>query len=119
MKSRLSRAGFTLIELLIFVAIFSAAIAAFMTVFMAAAGVQVRQTSALEVQSQSQFLLQTVQYYVERSSSVDMTADTATTTLRLRMASSTEDPLVISLSGGRMQLQSGGGATQQITSSKV
>jgi prepilin-type N-terminal cleavage/methylation domain-containing protein len=114
-----SRAGFTLIEMIIFVAIFSVVMAGFAAVFTNIAGVQVAQSDQAEVRSQSQFLLQTVQYYVERSSAIDIPADNATTTLKLRMASSTEDPTIISLASGAVTLQVGGGAAQAITSNKI
>jgi type II secretory pathway pseudopilin PulG len=114
-----SRSGFTLIELIIFVGIFSVAMGAFLAVFTDVSGIAVRQSSTAEVQSQSQFLLQTIQYYVERSSMVSTTADTATQTLVLRMPSSTDDPAIIDMSGTAVRLKLGAGAAQNITSNKV
>jgi type II secretory pathway pseudopilin PulG len=113
------RKGFTLIELLIFVGIFSVMIIAFMTVFVSVSQIQVRQTSSAEVAAQSQLLLQQIQYYVERSSLIEMAANSATSTLRLRMASSTEDVTTIKLVNGAVTLQPGSGALQTLTSSKV
>src|SRR5438105_4587079 len=98
MKSRRKFAnGFTLIEMIVFVALFSVVMAAFTLIFINVAGVESREGNQVEVQSQSQFLLQTVQYYIERSSLVDIPAGVATSTLKLRMSSSTEDPTIISL----------------------
>ena len=64
------------------------------------AGVQARQTSAAAVNEESLSLLQRVQYYVELSSQVSSTQDVATSTLTLRMPSSSIDPTVISLLNG-------------------
>jgi hypothetical protein len=104
---------------LIFTGIFALVIVGFMGIFVAVSQVAVRQGSSAEVASQSQFLLQTVQYYVERSSEIELAADTATSTLKLRMASSTEDPVIIALSGTAVTLQKAGGVTTTLTSSKV
>lgn len=113
------RAGFTIIELLIFIAIFSTMVVAFMYVFTSVSGVQIRQSAQAEVASQSQFLLQTIQYYVERASVVDITGDTATTTLQLRMPTAAEDPTIIRLSGNAVTLQQGGGPVRNLTSNKI
>jgi prepilin-type N-terminal cleavage/methylation domain-containing protein len=114
-----SRAGFTLIELIVFVAIFSVAMGAFMNIFTSVSGIAVRQSSVAEVQSQSQFILQTIQHYIERSSMVSTTVDEATPTLVLRMSSSTEDPIVINMNGTAIQLKIGAAAAQNITSSRI
>ena len=106
-------------ELLIATAIFTLVIISFISVFVAVTGVQVRQTSAAAVNEESQFLLQKIQYYIALSSSVSTTQDIATSTLTLRMPSSTMDPTVISLSGGAVLIQQAGGAVQPLTSSKV
>jgi type II secretory pathway component PulJ len=118
-RNHISRKGFSLLELLVFVGIFSLVIVGFMTIFVGVSQIAVRGNSSAEVASQSQFLLQTIQYYIERSSAIEITADTATSTLKLRMASSTEDPIIITLSGSAVTLQKNGGATTTLTSSKV
>ncbi len=116
---RASRAGFTLLETLVFIGIFSVAIVAFMGIFVSTSRVLVRQSGAAEVTSQSQFLLQNLQYYIERSSNVDMAAGTATTTLRLRMPDSAQDPAVFQLSGNAVTLTVAGGAASVLTTNKV
>jgi Tfp pilus assembly protein PilV len=117
--THLHQRGFTLIEVLLFVGMFSIMVVAFMSIFVSVSDVSLRQTSAAEVGSQSQYLLQTIQFYVERSSVIDLAKDTATSTLKLRMASSTEDPTIIRLSGTAVTLQQAGGAVITLTSSKV
>ncbi len=111
--------GFTLIEVLVATAIFTIVIISFISIFVAVAGMQAHQMSAAVVDQQSQFLLQRIQYYVQNSSYVSTTADTAVSTLVLRMPSSTIDPTVISLAGGTVYIQQAGGTLQPLTSNKV
>jgi competence protein ComGC len=118
----MSRRGFTLIELLIFIAVFSAVIIGFVTMLIAVIRVQSRQSSSSEVGTQAQFLLQQIEYYVTSARLVDMTQDSATSTLKLResVASSTLDPTFITLASGTVYLQQGvGSALQALTSNKV
>ncbi len=113
------RKGFTLIELLIYIAIFTIVMVAFTGMLISITQVQTQQTAENEVTSQSQFLLQQVQYYIGQSSLIDMPQDTATTTLDLRMANLSNDPTLITLSGGTVYLTQGNSAAQPLTSSKV
>ena len=115
-----SRRGFTILELLIFAAIFSIMSVAFLSALVSAIQVQVKQIAASEVNQQSQFLLATIQYYVQNSSLVELSSDTATTTLKLRMSSSSTDPLYIYLSGNVVYLkQTDSGAAEPLTSARV
>lgn len=115
------RRGFTLIELLIFVAIFSLTMAAFITIFISIVGTQSQQSYANEVQTQGQFLMQQIQYYVQSARLIDMAQDSATTTLKLReaAASSSIDPVIFTLATGTIYLQRGSGTLQALTSNKV
>src|SRR5579864_987255 len=116
------RRGFTIIELLVFTAIFSIIMIGLITVFVVTTRVQSRQTSANEVETQGQFLLQQIQYYVQTARLVNMTQDVATGTLTLAetLASSSLDPTVINLATGTVYLTQGvGGAAQALTSNKV
>ncbi len=115
-----SRKGFTLLELLLFSAIFSITVMAFIAVLISVMRVQVRESTAAEVDTQSQFLLGTVERYVEQSSVIEMAKDISTSTLKLRMSSSTEDPIYIYLSSGIVYLkQTDAGTPQALTSPKV
>ncbi len=115
-----SKSGFTLIELLIFCGIFGLIAVSFMTVLVSAIQIQIRQNSVAEVTQQSQMLLDTIQYYVQSASLVDLPSDTATTTLKLRMSSSTIDPTYIYLSGGVVYLkQTDAGSAAALTSNKI
>ena len=66
------RTAFTLTELLVFLGVFAAVSGTLITVLITVTKVQVRQASSAEVNQQSQALLQQVQYYVEKSSFVDI-----------------------------------------------
>lgn len=117
---RTSRAGFTVIELLIFAAIFSVITLSFITILVGVTRVQVRQGSSAEVNQQSQFLLETVQRYVESSSLVEMTANAPVNTLRLRMAASAVDPtLIYSNASGTVYIQQGATAAEALTTDDV
>lgn len=113
------RAGFTLIDLLISMAIFALVSVSFIVIFVAIVNVQTRQSSQAEVNQQSQFFLQQLQYYIGNANLVDLPLDTATTTLKLRMASSSMDPLIITISGGVAYVQPGNATAQAITSNRV
>src|SRR5581483_996818 len=113
------RKAFTLIELLVYTAIFSLVIVAFISIFVASVRVESNESSTAEVETQSQFLLKQIQYYVQQSSLVDMPQDTATTTLKLRMANPSLDPTYIKLTNGALLIQQGTGALQALSSNQV
>jgi hypothetical protein len=115
----LLRRGFTLFELVIFMGIFAGVIVMFVTILVSVMRVQVRQEGAAEVNGQSQFVLQSIQRYVEQSSLVEMPADTASTTLKLRMVSSSTDPTVIYSSSSIVYVTQAGGSPQPLSSNKV
>lgn len=113
------RSAFTLIELVIFTAIFSVIIIAFISVLVSITRTQVRQTAVTEVNQQSQFVLQAMQYYVERSSAIEGNPDAATTSIKLRMTSLAEDPTLVFASGTQIYSQVGTSTAQAITSNRV
>jgi len=115
-----SKSGFTIIELLIFSAIFSIMAISFLSVLVSSVQIQAKQNATAEVTQQSQLLLDSIQYYVQSASLVETPADAATTTLKLRMSSSTIDPTYIYLSGNTVYLQqTDSAAPQPLTSDKV
>jgi len=119
-SSRLRRKGFSLIELLLFAAIFAIIAVAFITILVTIVAIQTRQQAAIEVNQQSQFLLQQIQYYIESSSLVELNQDSATSTLKLRMSASSTDPTYIYLSGNAVYLrQTDSGAAQALNSNRV
>lgn len=115
-----SRKGYTLVELLIFLAISAVALVSFVGILVVVVQLQVRQSSTGSVQQESAALLQQMQYYVQNSSLVNIPIDAAgTSTLSLRMASSSADPTIISLSNGTVYLQQGSATATPLTSSRV
>lgn len=99
--------GYSLIELLIYVAIFATTAVFLTAILVSVTKIQTRQNSVNEVNQQIAFVAGTVQQLVQQSSLIDMTSGTATTTLNLRMASSTLDPTVIFASGTAIYLSEG------------
>lgn len=119
------RSAFTLLELVLFTAIFSVIIIAFISVLVSITSTQVRQTAVTEVNQQSQFVLQALQFYVQRSSLIEEGSDIATTSVKLRMPASvlgspsSEDPTLIFASGTQVFSKVGSNAPQALTSNRV
>jgi prepilin-type N-terminal cleavage/methylation domain-containing protein len=114
--------GFTLIELLLSISIFTVIIVAFIGMLVAVTGIGVQQSSSTIVSQESQLLLQKVQYYVQTASLVNIATSTPTSSLQLRMVSSSLDPTSITLatSTGVVYLQqTAGGTLQALTSNRV
>lgn len=115
-----SNAGFTIIELVVSLAIFTILIIAFISILVSITSIYSRQTGVAEVNQQSQFLLQQIQYYVERSSMIELNPDVSTTTLKLRMAADAEDPTYIYLVDGILYLkQTDAGTPAPLTTNRV
>lgn len=112
--------GFSVLELLIFSAIFTVVMLVFITILISVVGVNARQMASSEVNQQSQFLLQQLKYYIERSSLVEIPQDAPAATLKLRMRSSSEDPTYFTISGGRVYIQkTESGSQDPMTSAAV
>lgn len=102
-----SRSGFTLLELIIFSAIFAIVAVSFTAILISITGVSIRQTGSSAVNQESQFVMQTIQRYIQDSSLVDIklpsvqtsnptstsftSLSLTTTTLQLIMPTSTTD----------------------------
>lgn len=114
-----SRQGFTVLELIVFVAIFSFTIVGFISILVSITKVQVKQGAAAEVSQQSQYILQTLQYYVERSSLIEADTNTASSSVKLRMTADTEDPTFIYSSGTTVYIKVGTGSALPLTSNRV
>ncbi|MFH1193179.1 MAG: type II secretion system protein [Candidatus Jorgensenbacteria bacterium] len=102
-----SQSGFTLIELLIYGAIFSVAAVFLVNILTAVTQTQLRQTSVNEVNQQLTFVAGTVQRLVRESSAVENDAGVSSTTLVLRMPSSTLDRTFVYASGTAVYLEQG------------
>lgn len=114
------RSAFTLIEMVIFIAIFTMVIISFISILVSTLTVQTNQSAANEVNQQSQYLIQQIQYYTSSARLIDTPQDVATSTLQLREVYSDIDPTTIAVASGTVNLQQGvGTALQPITSNKV
>ncbi|MFH0712614.1 MAG: prepilin-type N-terminal cleavage/methylation domain-containing protein, partial [Candidatus Jorgensenbacteria bacterium] len=116
-----SKSGFTLVEVLIYTIIFAVSAVFMVGILMSITRVQSRQSSVNEVNAQINFVDKTIQRLVREASLVDMAAGEATTTLNLRMASSTLDPttIYVDASNTAIYLQEGSGDAQALTDSNV
>jgi type II secretory pathway pseudopilin PulG len=113
-----SERGFTLIELIMYVAVFTVVAVVFMAILITVMRIQVRQSAVTEVSRETQQLLQIIQRNVEQSLVIDMPVNTATSTLTLRMTSSS-DPTAIFPSGTAMWIRQAALTPIQLTSNRV
>ncbi len=111
--------GFSLIEMLIYISIFVAISAFLVSILIIFTQVHVRQTSINEVNDQISFVNNTVERLVRESSIIDMTSNVTTSTLTLRMASSTLDPTTIYLSDNTVYLREGSYDPIPLTDSQI
>ena len=118
--SQSSRNGFTLVELLVYVTIFTIVIIGVISVFVEVLNIQSHESGKTQVNQESQFLIQQIQYNIETARLADMPLDTATSTLQLREFSLSVSPTLIYASGGVVYIQQGlGGTPVPLTSSNV
>ena len=119
------RRGFTLIELIIFSALFSLVSIIFVAMLVSITGVQLRQTASSEVNRQSQFVMQTIQRYIEGSSLIETTSPPSQSLLiRMPTASNNTSSLVniyweTSTVASVIYLKIGSAVPEAITSPKV
>ena len=111
--------GFSLIELLIYISIFVAISVFLVSILVIFTQIHVKQSSRNEVNNQISFVNTTIQRLVRESSLVDMTSNAATSTLNLRMASSTLDPTLVYLSDNTIYLKEGSYDPLPLTDSRV
>ena len=115
------RRGFTLIELIIYMAIFGVSAVFLVSILTAVTRTQVRQASGNEVNQQLSFVASTIQRLVRSASVVWNNAGVASTTLVLRMASSTMDPtyIYVDASSTAIYLQEATSTPIRLTDDKV
>ncbi len=116
-----TQSGFTLIELLVYAAVFSVSAVFLVNILTAVTQTQVRQTSGNEVNQQISFVSQTIQNLVQQASLIENDAGVASSTLTLRMASSSIDPTIIYTyaSGTAVYLEQGTSSPVMLTNDKV
>ncbi len=89
------RGGFTLIEVLIYAVIFSISAVFLVNILTSVTQTEVRQNSMNNVSQQVTFVANTIQRLVRQSSLIQNPSGVASTTLSLRMSSSTQDQTFI------------------------
>ncbi len=99
------RDGFSLVELLIYVGIFSVSAVFLVSILTVVTQVQLRQTSIGEVNQQLSFVSDTIKRLVQTSSLVDMPGGVASSTLSLRMASTSLDTTLVYASGSVLYIE--------------
>lgn len=113
------RSGFTIIELLLFSAIFVLVSVGFTSVFLSIVRSHTRQAALVDINRESQFVVEKIQKYVAQASYIDAEQGITASTLRLRMPDAARDPVIISKQGSAIYVQEGSTPATPITSSKV
>ncbi|MDI6734137.1 MAG: type II secretion system protein [Patescibacteria group bacterium] len=113
--------AFTLVEILVYIAIFSIGATFLVGILTVVTKIELRQTSSNEVNQQIAFVANTVQRLVRESSLIENPAGISSSTLVLRMASSTRDPLKIffDASSSLLYLKEGANNAVALTNNKV
>ncbi len=111
--------GFSLVELLIYIALFAVISLFLVGILTTFTRIQVRQSAANEINNQISFVSSVVKEMVQNSSLVYLQDGVTTSTLDLRMASSSVDPTLIYASGTAIYLQQGNAAPVALTNSNV
>lgn len=97
--------GFSLVELLVYIAIFAVSAVFLVSILMVVTRVQLRQAASHEVEQQISFAGDTVRRLIQKSSLIDIDPGIATTTLRIRAASSSADTILVYASATRIYLE--------------
>ena len=94
-------------ETLLYLAIFAIVGGSLFGILTNVVRVSTREVSGDEVATQLQFAMQTINRLVKDSSNIEIATSTATTTLKLRMPVTAQDPTCIIMSGGKLKLAQG------------
>jgi len=115
------RGGFTLVEILIYTAIFAVSAVFLLNILTSTTRIQIRQSSQNEVNQQITFVASTIQKLVRDSSMIQNEAGVSSSTLMLRMPSSSLDPtkIFVDASSTAVYVQQGTGLAIALTNDKV
>lgn len=111
--------GFTLVEILIYAAVFSVSAVFLVNILTSITNIQLKQASVNEVNQQISFVSETVKRYIRESSVVSNSAGTASSSLSLRMASSSLDPTIFYTDSSMLYMQEGTSTAVALTNDKV
>ena len=115
----MQRKGFSLAEVMIYTALVGIAGVFLNQTLLNVLKLQNSQDASTEVNQQIDFVLKNVQEQVRDSSEIEIDANTATTTLKLRMADPALDPTTIYTSGTAVYLKKGTATPLALTNDKV
>ncbi len=123
----MSDKGFTLIEIILYTAIFAVVGSLTVGILLTVTQVQQRESASAEVTGQLNFVMQTIQRLVSKSSNIEIEPGVTTSSLKLRMEDPTKDPTCLSLVDGVIKLAEGSGTnpnncttiTSELTNSRV
>jgi type II secretory pathway pseudopilin PulG len=113
------RRGFTVLEMIIFTGIFSVMAVVFIGALVVTTNLQSREGTSAEVRAESQLVTRILEERVRRASVLEVSSSTPATLVRLRTASSSDDPTDIYLQSGRIYMKIGSGVAEAITSPRV
>ncbi|MFA5172781.1 MAG: tail fiber domain-containing protein [Candidatus Paceibacterota bacterium] len=99
-KKHSLRDGFSLMELLVYTGIFTITAGLMVGVVSTVSDVQVRETANVEVNDQSQFVMNAIKSILTGAKAVDITAGTAVSTLKVRVNDAAKDPTFVYLENG-------------------
>ena len=117
---RNSSYGFTLVEMLLYVALFVIASTFIVGILATVMRLKEREVGTVEVGEQLSFVTTLVKRLVGESSLIDMPVGVTTSTLTIRMSSSTLDATTLSVASGTIVMREGnGGSPVSLTDAKV
>ncbi len=119
MNQNRNQGGYTLIELLVYTVIFAISVAVFSGVLLTFTRVNTQTSADAELTQQLAFLQSIIQRLVMDSANIENEAGMASTTLILRMASSTLDPTIISSDANAIYIKQGNNPQEALTNSQV
>lgn len=118
-KDKFDTNGFSLVELLVYIGIFGVASVFLIGILLTITKIQTRQISINEINQQLTFVSNTIRGLIQESSLVEIPTGTATTSLTLRMASSSRDSTLIFSSGTAVYLTEGTSSPIVLTDSNI
>ena len=115
-----NKKGFSLLEILIYTGLIALTGMLLSGILISVTRISNQQNASTEVNQQLNFVMQNIQRLVRDSSSIEIPSGTATTSLKLRMKTASEDPTLIYISNNAVYLSQGsGGIASPLTNNQV
>lgn len=106
-------------EVLLYVGIFALVSGFFIGILLVVTQVQSSQTALLEVNTQLNFALQTIQRHIRDSSNINLKPGIVVNTIQIRTKDPAKDPTYIQLTAGSIEIKEGNADPVAITTSDV